>query len=268
MLFDLRGKRKRLIQVVYASLALLMGGGLVFFGIGSGAQGGLFDAFGGDSSGGDPQFDEQAKRIEAKLRTDPKNEQLLAQLVRARYTAGNSQVEFDPATGAPSLTEGAVQDFALSAEAWQRYIKLKPPNPNPNVASLAAKALFTGAATATSVSEFKTSINGAVSAQEIFAEARPNLGSYVTLAQYAYFAGDSTTAEEAGGKAKQQAPKAKRPAVEQALDQYRTQGEQIEKQIKAVTKFRPGGQGKEALQSPLGGLAGGGGGLSAPPTAP
>ena len=35
MLFDLQGKRRRVVQATYLTLALLMGGGLVFFGIGS-----------------------------------------------------------------------------------------------------------------------------------------------------------------------------------------------------------------------------------------
>ena len=46
MLFDLRGRgRRRTIQAIYLSLAILMGGGLVLFGIGGEVQGGLFDAF-------------------------------------------------------------------------------------------------------------------------------------------------------------------------------------------------------------------------------
>ena len=34
MLFDLKGKRRRVVQGVYLTLAVLMAGGLVFFGIG------------------------------------------------------------------------------------------------------------------------------------------------------------------------------------------------------------------------------------------
>jgi hypothetical protein len=34
MLFDLRGRRRRVVQVTYLMLALLLGGGLVLFGIG------------------------------------------------------------------------------------------------------------------------------------------------------------------------------------------------------------------------------------------
>ena len=39
MLFDIRGKRKRLIQVTYVTLAVLFGASLVLFGTGSGVSG-------------------------------------------------------------------------------------------------------------------------------------------------------------------------------------------------------------------------------------
>ena len=48
MLFDLRGRgRRRTVQVIYLSLAILMGGGLVLFGIGGARRGGLLDAITG-----------------------------------------------------------------------------------------------------------------------------------------------------------------------------------------------------------------------------
>src|SRR4051794_26841664 len=101
MLFDLRGKRKRMIQVIYAGLAVLMGGGLVFFGIGGAGGGGLADLVNNNSGGGSAQLDDQAQKIEAKLKQDPNNEQLLVALTRAWYTSANSQIEYDPQTGTP-----------------------------------------------------------------------------------------------------------------------------------------------------------------------
>src|SRR3954449_7646968 len=45
MLFDLRGAhRRRVVKIVYIALALLMGGGLVLFGVGGAVSGGLVDA--------------------------------------------------------------------------------------------------------------------------------------------------------------------------------------------------------------------------------
>ena len=53
MLFDLRSRgRRRTVQVVYLGLAVLMGGGLVLFGVGTGnGVGGLLNAFSGNGSG-------------------------------------------------------------------------------------------------------------------------------------------------------------------------------------------------------------------------
>src|ERR671914_482748 len=52
MLFDLQGKRRRVVQATYLTLAVLMGGGLVLFGIGGDVSGGLFDAFSDRQGGG------------------------------------------------------------------------------------------------------------------------------------------------------------------------------------------------------------------------
>jgi hypothetical protein len=53
MLFDLRGSgRKRAVKVIYMTLAVLMGSGLVLFGIGGATSGGLLDVFTGGGGGG------------------------------------------------------------------------------------------------------------------------------------------------------------------------------------------------------------------------
>jgi hypothetical protein len=269
MLFDLRGRRKRVIQVVYAMLALLMGGGLIFFGIGTGSgNGGIANLLGngGSSSGsGSAIFDEQIQRIQSKLAKDPRDETLVGQLTRARYNAGNIQIQYDPNTGAPtSIPTSATEEFRKSGDAWRRYIKLNPKEPSANVAQLAAKALLYSASTATTAPDFSHSIDTAVQAQAIFARARPSLNSYLTLSQYSFFAGDFEAGDAAAHKAQQEAPKAQQAAVKQAVGQYRTQGKQIEKQIKAASKFNPGAGGKQALESPLGGLSSGGTGTGAP----
>jgi hypothetical protein len=54
MLFDLRSPgRRNAIKVVYVTLALLMGGGLVLFGIGGEVSGGVVDALTGSNRGDD-----------------------------------------------------------------------------------------------------------------------------------------------------------------------------------------------------------------------
>src|ERR1700730_17132336 len=99
MLFDLRGRRKRMIQFAYAGLALVMA--LSLFTVTGAAN--IGDLFGGGSSGSSSSvFDTQAQHLERKLAKDPANEQLLVQDVKARYTAGNSKIQYNPTTGAPA----------------------------------------------------------------------------------------------------------------------------------------------------------------------
>src|SRR4051812_34382188 len=89
MLFDLRGRgRRRTVQAIYLSLAILMGGGLVLFGIGSSQNGGIIDAVVGDGSSGDSATKTLDKRIKsalAKTRANPREPAPWADLARLRY---------------------------------------------------------------------------------------------------------------------------------------------------------------------------------------
>ncbi|MBA3437689.1 MAG: hypothetical protein H0U14_06795, partial [Thermoleophilaceae bacterium] len=65
MLFDIQGKRRRVVQATYLTLAVLLGGGLVLFGIGGDVSGGLFDAFserGGGSGNGNGIIEERVDK--------------------------------------------------------------------------------------------------------------------------------------------------------------------------------------------------------------
>ena len=71
MLFDLRSRgRRRTVQGVYLVLAILLGGGLVLFGVGAGnGLGGLLNAFtGGGSSGAQKPVVSQQEKSRAQGR--------------------------------------------------------------------------------------------------------------------------------------------------------------------------------------------------------
>jgi len=113
MLFDLRGRRRRAVQATYLTLAVLMGGGLVLFGIGGNTSGGLFDAFkGGNSGGGNDALQKRIDREEKTLRRSPENVAVLKNLVRDEYQLATSKT----AANAVSFPKDAQEAAAIIAE--------------------------------------------------------------------------------------------------------------------------------------------------------
>ena len=99
MLFDLKGKRRRVVQGVYLTLAILMGAGLVLFGIGSSVNGGLSDLFsgGGGSNTADKTIQKKIDTAEKLLEANPKNQAALAEVIRGHYQLATANS--DPNTG-------------------------------------------------------------------------------------------------------------------------------------------------------------------------
>ncbi len=100
MLFDLRGKgRRTAVKIIYSGLAILLGGGLVFFGIGGATGGGgLFDAFSENSGNVSNVYSKEIEQYEKKVATDPKDD--AAWLALARLQVQSASVEgYDQNTG-------------------------------------------------------------------------------------------------------------------------------------------------------------------------
>ncbi len=136
MLFDLRGRgRRRTVQVIYLSLAILMGGGLVLFGIGGATSGGLFDAFSSDSGTQNVSstYEKQVESNQAKVKVNPKDVAAWAALTRAQVQqAGVSG--YDDATG--TYTADGLKQLQTAATSWETYLDLDPKKPDGNLASL------------------------------------------------------------------------------------------------------------------------------------
>src|SRR3954469_12933093 len=185
MVFDIRGRRKRVVQIVYALLALLMALSLLTV-VGPVSLGDIFG--GGSSSNPASSLDDQAATLEKRLKKDPENETLLLALVRTRYSAGNAQVTVDPSTGQRSVSGEARAEYEKAAVAWSKYLSAASGEPNPTVAQQAATALFTLAATAATAAEADTNLDDAAKAEAVVAKARPSVGTLSTLAYYSYYA--------------------------------------------------------------------------------
>jgi hypothetical protein len=217
MLFDLKGKRRRTVQGVYLTLAVLMGAGLVLFGIGSSVNGGLFDAFKGGSGSSDQATKTVQKRIDAAnrtLQTQPGNVPALAELVKSHYDLASAKA--DPQTS--EFTKDALKDLLATDSAWQRYLKAaKKPDP-----SLARRALQAEDGLGRLTKDPQTAKQywaQAAGAAEILTTAQPTANNYIALVQYATLAGQTRKADLAGKKAIAVAPKGQKQQAKAAVAQ-------------------------------------------------
>jgi hypothetical protein len=243
MVFDIRGRRRNVVKVVYAILAILMGTSL-FLVVGPLNIGEIFSSSSGSGEAGKP-FEEQAERIEVKLKRDPEDPELLSALARARVNAGNSQVNIEP-NGVQQMTVPAFQQLQLASEAWAKYLKATD-QPSASVAQLIAPVYISLAESSRTLNEAELNLQAAADAQRLVAEQRPSLNSLSTLAYYTYFTFDYPAAEKARKEAKELAGSAsERESVDTQLDEVKKRAEEFEKRLKASEK-----------QAESGGAAGG-----------
>lgn len=215
MLFDLRGRgRRRTVQAIYLSLAILMGGGLVLFGIGSDQSGGLFDAFSEDS-GSSSATESLDKEIEAQLvktRADPKDAPAWAALAVARFRrAGVEGLQQDG-----TYNDDGKRRLGLAAAAWERHLSLDPKRPDVRAANLMVQAYGENGL---------NELTKAVQAKQVVTDAErpPSSNLYAQLAVLAYQAGDDRTGDLAASRAVDLSEPAKRKELRSTLDLLKQQ---------------------------------------------
>jgi len=212
MLFDLQGKRRRVVQAVYLTLAILMGGGLVFFGIGGDVSGGLFDAFSdrqGGGGNGNSALEDRIERNEKKAAATPQ----AAEAARKALVRDYYQLAVAQTTQEGAFNDDAKADLRKAAANWRAYLALEPEKPDASLANVALQ-VFDPAA-----------LNKPKEAQEaarVIAESRSNTNAYLNLVQYAALAGDTRTANLAAQKAVDLAPKGERKGVKEQAEQLKT----------------------------------------------
>jgi tetratricopeptide (TPR) repeat protein len=247
MLFDLKGKRKRVVQVTYLGLAILFGGSLVLFGTGSSVSGGLIDAITGNNGGGGTSaFQDQVNRTRKAVIANPKNQRAWLDLTRAEFNLAASPEGSDADTG--QLTDKGKAAVLATVDAWERYLKLHPRKPDGATAQFAAIAY--GA-----TQEY----GKAVKTQEIAAKATPSANSYFQLAQFAYTGGDVKKGDEAAAEAVRRTPKDLRNSVRAQVKDAKQQGLKLAKAIKQeqkASKQQVKGQPKGTAFGPLPGATG------------
>ena len=215
MLFDLRGRgRRRTIQVIYASLALLMGGGLIFFGIGGNTSGGLFDAFNGSSStSADETLQKRLDALEARAQRNPRDERAWVQLARTRFSIATTGENYNQATQA--YTDKGKAELRRASAAWQRYLALDPKTPDAAVANQMVLAYGPSGL---------TQYEQAVQAMEIVIDQRaPTSALYAQLAILAHGAKQTRKSDLAKTKAMELAPKSQRAQVKTQIESAQSQ---------------------------------------------
>jgi hypothetical protein len=215
MLFDLRGRRRRAVQATYLMLALLMGGGLVLFGIGGEVSGGLVDAFkgGGGGSSTDSALEDRVDKAEERLAANPQNPVVLQNLIRDYYSLATSQRE----SGTIGFPDDAKDDLRKAGVYWQRYTQAVTGEPSAEAARYALQVYDVAA------------LNRPKEAQKaaaILAQDSNDVASYLRLVSYAALAGDKRTADLAAKKAVDLAPKDQRKQVKQQAEQLKKPPEQ------------------------------------------
>jgi predicted Zn-dependent protease len=213
MLFDLQSRRRRTaVKIIYLFLAILMGGGLILFGVGAGnGNGGFLNALTGNGSGGNAAQNSlvtnDLKAAEKKVSSDPTSPAAWQALMQARYQVAGSGSNYDSSTG--TFTASGKAELVKMLAAWNRYAALVKGTPNQSTALLAARAYsITG------------NYGGATVAWQDFINGDPGqLKGYECLALTAYAAQRTTLGNEAAAKAVSLTPKLEQLNIKQAFSQ-------------------------------------------------
>lgn len=251
MLFDLRsGRRRSLVKVVYATLAVLMGLSL-FLVIGGFNIAELFNNPGaGDLAG---QYKDDAERIEGKLQKEPENPALLLSLTRARTSAANSLYEIGPREER-LLTPEAQQQLQLASDAWEKYLD-STNEPAATGAQMMAPAMITLAETSRNNVESNEYVEAAVEAAAIVADKRPNLNSLSILAFYTALLDEKDKAERIADEARKLVTtKFAKQSFDKELERFAEIGKNFQAAVRTEElREAKAGTGRQSLENPLGG---------------
>jgi tetratricopeptide (TPR) repeat protein len=138
MLFDLRAPgRKRAVQAVYVVLAVVLVGGTILFGVGTGLPG-IFG--GGNNNTSTTSLSDQNKDrldgLQRRVAANPKDAAAWGTIASVRFAVGTEQIPPDATTAPPA----AKAEYAKAAAAWDKYIALNPDPVDIQVANRMATA--------------------------------------------------------------------------------------------------------------------------------
>lgn len=210
MLFDLRARgRRRTVQVVYVSLALLFLVGFVGFGVGVGGGGGspVEAIFGGKEGSANSSYAKQVSEAEKRTKTHPSEAYAWAKLAEALFHNANGSEFYDEEK--QQFTAKGKEQLTKVVNAWNRYVALKPANPPLTIADDMVRVF--------GEEGLNQPAEAVVALQLVIPTKPPTAGLYGDLAKYAYQAKNVSVGDLASQKAISLTPAAQRKQVEAEL---------------------------------------------------
>jgi hypothetical protein len=200
--------------VIYTGLAILIGLGLIGFGIGGGfGGGGLLSAASNNEASGTSSRAAQIKRYRKLTQQQPTNQAAWEGLTRALLQESGNFTQNGVSAKGKEL-------FQEAAQAWQSYMALNPAKPNTTLAQEMV-AVYS--------EEGLNQPAQAVSVLQIVTAARPTSAAlWAALSEYAYKAHNTRIGDLAAAKAVALAPAVQRTRVKNELAELRkTGGERV-----------------------------------------
>jgi hypothetical protein len=226
MLFDLRGRgRRRTVQVVYLGFAVLMGVGLVGFGVGGGiGGGGILSSLSSNEGSNKTSFSGPIKKYKKLTEKQPNDVYAWEQLTLAQLHEAGGEAY----VAAGKLTSKGKELFTQVAQSWNSYLALNPPKTNAELAQEMERVFG------------EEGLNEPAEAVKVLqiviptkSESTPQYQAslYTALAEYAYKAHNTRIGDLASEKAVALAPSAQRKQLKTELAELKknpsaTAGEQ------------------------------------------
>jgi hypothetical protein len=245
MLFDLRGRgRRTTVKVVYIGLALLIGGSLIFLGLGSFGGGGFLNAVSNNEGSNGASFAAQIKKYEKLTKQQPNNASAWENLAKAQLHEASGEA-YVSRTGV--VTGRGRELYAQAARSWNAYLALQP-HPNPELAQQMVPVF---------AEEGLNQPSEAVKVLQLVVAARPESASlFAELAEYAYKARNVSLGDLASEKAVSLAPAAQRPRLKTVLAEVKKHPNPNEPVTATAANgktyaVKPGPNGKYTATGPL-----------------
>jgi hypothetical protein len=208
MLFDLRGRgRRRTVRVIYLGLALLMGVGLVGFGVGGGfGGGGILSAASSNEGSSGATFASEIKKYKKLTEKQPNDASAWEKLANAQLHEAGNEVYVSRSGG---VTSKGKELYAQVAQSWNTYATLDP-SPNPELAQRMVTVFD---------EEGLNEPAAAVRVLQIAVAARPmSTALFAKLAEFAYKAKNTGVGDLASAKAVSLAPASEQARLKSELE--------------------------------------------------